>query len=521
MKSKHNVAVHWFRKGLRLHDNPALLYASENGAHVIPVFCLDTEFVVGEADRIGPNRWRFLFDSLADLQKSLKERHRSRLVVLRRTAQDESVAAVLIQAMKRWGATLLTFEIDTEPYARLRDKQVEEMAESEGITVHCVSSHTLFDLKFLYTANGHKPCSTFGAFLKLISSIGIEKIKPAADIKSGMIPFPPTSEIQPTALPTLKELGLTASKESADVFPAGETEALAQLARCLARPDWIRTFAKPQTSPMAPEMDSTTQLSAHLKFGTLSARHFWCKLAGISLRAIDALSRKASTPTAMTRDVAESLHGQLCWREFYYLAGFAAGSAYAVSTAENPFIAVDIPWSWKDEALDAWARGQTGFPVIDSLMRQLGTLGWMHHLGRQIVSCFLTRGHLFESWERGVAHFERLLIDADWSLNTGNWLWMSGASVFFRRYWHVYSPIRTPYAVKSREECWTFIRRWCPELANLPEKYLLEPWTAPQAVQEAAGCVIGRDYPERIIRDPAATSRANIARFKKSVCNNL
>jgi len=125
------------------------------------------------------------------------------------------------------------------------------------------------------------------------------------------------------------------------------------------------------------------------------------------------------------------------WREFFYTAG-----AYTPNFDKmegNP-ICKQIPWESKPEHLNAWKEARTGFPYIDAIMTQLKTEGWIHHLARHSVACFLTRGDLWVSWEHGQKVFEELLLDADWSLNAGNWMWLS-ASAFFHQYFRVYSPV--------------------------------------------------------------------------------
>merc|ERR1711907_383736 len=139
--------------------------------------------------------------------------------------------------------------------------------------------------------------------------------------------------------------------------------------------------------------------------------------------------------------------------------------------------------------------GRTGYPWIDAAMAQLREEGWMHHLARHAVACFLTRGDLFISWEEGARVFDRLLLDADWALNNGNWQWLS-ASAFFFQYFRVYSPVS--FGKKTDPEG-KYIRKYVPALSKMPAKYIFEPWKAPSVVQSAAGCIVGRDYPERIV----------------------
>lgn len=138
----------------------------------------------------------------------------------------------------------------------------------------------------------------------------------------------------------------------------------------------------------------------------------------------------------------------------------------------------------------------------------------MHHLARHCVACFLTRGDLYQSWLKGAQVFDQLLLDSDWALNNGNWMWLS-ASAFYHQYWRVYSPIT--FGQKYDPEG-KYVRRFVPELKNFPAKYIYAPWTAPLAVQKQAGCIIGKDYPHPIV-DHKEASKKCIARMKEAYDN--
>merc|ERR1712146_808856 len=150
----------------------------------------------------------------------------------------------------------------------------------------------------------------------------------------------------------------------------------------------------------------------------------------------------------------------------------------------------EIDWDTNEEYLEKWKNGETGFTYIDAVMTQLRTEGWIHHLARHSVACFLTRGDLYISWEEGVKVFDLYLLDADWSLNNANWMWLS-ASSFFYQFFRVYSTIA--FGQKT-DKSGSYIRKYIPQLADFPDKYIYEPWKAPLAVQQKCGCIIGQDY---------------------------
>ena len=152
---------------------------------------------------------------------------------------------------------------------------------------------------------------------------------------------------------------------------------------------------------------------------------FWHELYGV----YDGAKNRSLPPV--------SLDGQLLWREFYY---FVACNTPNYDKMEGNPICRQIPWQANDEHLLAWKEGRTGFPWIDAAMRQLHHDGWIHHLARHAVA-FLTRGDLWISWEEGAKVFDELLVDADWALNNGNWMWLS-CSCFFYQYFSLLQPRR-------------------------------------------------------------------------------
>ena len=180
-----------------------------------------------------------------------------------------------------------------------------------------------------------------------------------------------------------------------------------------------------------------------------------------------------------------------------------------------------IDWGETNEPILAqWSEGKTGFPLIDALMRQLDTTGWMHHLGRHAVSCFLTRGQLWQHWKHGRDVFDHKLLDGDWALNNANWLWLSGVAPFSMPYFRLYNPCpdgKSSLNVDAVEA--NFIRHWVPELKNFPVKYIYEPHLAPLSVQQEAGCIIGQHYPNPMV-ERKEVAKKNLAKFKASLAKN-
>lgn len=244
-------------------------------------------------------------------------------------------------------------------------------------------------------------------------------------------------------VPTLEELGFETDGLKPPIWVGGETEALARLERHLERKAWVASFGRPKMTPQS-LLASQTGLSPYLRFGCLSTRLFYYQLTDLYKKI-----KKTCPPL--------SLHGQLLWREFFYCA--ATKNPNFDKMAGNP-ICVQIPWDRNAEALAKWASGQTGFPWIDAIMTQLREEGWIHHLARHAVACFLTRGDLWISWEEGMKVFEELLLDADWSVNAGMWMWLSCSS-FFQQFFHCYCPVKFGRKADPNGD---YIRRYLPVL---------------------------------------------------------
>jgi len=502
---KPTVAIHWFRKGLRLHDNPGIIHSSREAvSKLYPLYIMDGEcYQIKHCTALRAN---FLVECLQDLDGSLRKGG-SRLHV----AKGDPVE-ILPKLCAKWGVTELTFEEDEtgEPYAKQRDEQVIEEAERCGITVKTFASETLHPVKTYVSKSGSAVPNTMGSFQGIFGKVGKVPLPQDAPIH-----FPPADDQdgmdapkKATDLPWPRngscEEPVWGAKECKDLTPivrGGESKALKQLHKKVTqRPTFVATYEKPKTLPVATEEMSTTVLSPYMSLGCLSPRKMWY--------AIEDSSERSSAPKSKP---PVSLHGQLLWRDFNHLIAHAANKNEAGSWGqmEGNKYCRPIPWSNDPELLQVWKEGRTGYPWIDACMKQLEQEGWIHHLGRHAVACFLTRGDLWQSWEKGAEHFESHLLDADYALNGYNWLWLS-CSGFFYQFFRCYSPIAFQ---KKNDPNGHYIRKYLPILKDLPSKYIYEPWKAPIAVQKQAGVRIGQDYPKPIV-DHAFESKENMSKMK-------
>uniref|UniRef100_A0A8D0CN33 Photolyase/cryptochrome alpha/beta domain-containing protein n=1 Tax=Scleropages formosus TaxID=113540 RepID=A0A8D0CN33_SCLFO len=482
-------SIHWFRKGLRLHDNPALREAVRGAATVRCVYFLDPWFA--GSSNLGVNRWRFLLQCLEDLDASLRKLN-SRLFVIR-----GQPANVFPRLFKEWKISRLTFEYDSEPFGKERDAAIKKLATEAGVEVIVKISHTLYDLDRIIELNGGQPPLTYKRFQTLISRMDPPElpVEPLSEAFMGTCITPVSDDHgDKYGVPSLEELGFDTEGLPSAVWPGGETEALTRIERHLERKAWVANFERPRMNANS-LLASPTGLSPYLRFGCLSCRLFYFKLTDLYRKV-----KKNSSPPL-------SLYGQLLWREFFYTA--ATNNPRFDKMEGNP-ICVRIPWDRNPEALAKWAEAKTGFPWIDAIMTQLRQEGWIHHLARHAVACFLTRGDLWISWEEGMKVFEELLLDADWSVNAGSWMWLSCSS-FFQQFFHCYCPVGFGRRTDPNGD---FIRRYLPVLRGFPAKYIYDPWNAPDSVQAAAKCIVGIHYPRPMVNH-AEASRLNIERMKQ------
>lgn len=431
---------------------------------------------------------------------------------------------MLVKLFKSWKITHLVFEKDTDAYARERDGKVMQQAKDAGVEVIVKMGRTLYDPDELVKKNGNKPTMSIMQVQHAAEKIG-EVAKPiptptslpdpgdtSLDFEQTQpSPKPDINDIQRDseeasyvnvagpnndfAVPIFSELGL---KPATTQHRGGESVALRALDNIIANTHYTATFAKPDTAPTAFAPQSTTLLSPHHHFGSLSVRLFYW-------RVMEVLEKH---PEIKQSTIPTNLIGQLLFRDMYFGAQASLGYTFA-QTHSNSHVRF-IPWHLPSEInpssnlitgdhqidtplastwFQRWKSGTTGFPWIDALMRQLRLEGWIHHLGRHAVACFLTRGGCYIDWERGAEVFEEWLIDHETACNAGNWQWLS-CTAFYSQYYRCYSPIAFP---KKTDPSGKFVRRFCPELAKYPDKYIYEPWRAPIADQNKAGCLIKGD----------------------------
>jgi deoxyribodipyrimidine photo-lyase len=460
-------AIWWVRRDLRLHDNQALHAALSYASRVTPLFILD-ETLLNSA-YAGAKRIAFLFDTLRDLDRQLRERD-SRLIVRRGRPVE-----VLQQVREEAEAEIIFAEQDFSPYAARRDAAVAEalpLTLVDGLTIRPMDAARKKD------GGVYVVFTPFKRTWRDLPPPHRRDLLPAPDA----IDTPELASDSIPAEPALPE-GVP--------FRPGREAALERLQRftdqAIGDYDEGRDY-------MA--RDATSGLSPYLRFGVLSAR----EAAVAAIEARDERSKQAA------RQGVDTWLDELIWREFYISVLHHFPEVRHVSFRENMR---EIEWEENDEHLEAWKHGRTGYPIVDAAMRQLSHSGWMHNRARMIVASFLVKDLLL-NWQSGETWFMQQLVDGDPAANNGGWQWAAGTGTDAAPYFRIFNPTTQG---KKYDPDGEYIRRWVPELAKVPDKYIHEPAKMPRQVQEEAGCIIGKDYPAPIVDHKAARQRT-LDRFK-------
>jgi deoxyribodipyrimidine photo-lyase len=451
------TAIVWFRRDLRLHDHPALIAACAEHERVIPLFVFDDKLLHGRY--ASPARARFMLGCLRALDAALRDLG-SRLVVRHGTPEDEVVTMA-----RQTGARAVLWTSDVAPYARRRDRHVTAALQDVGVEVQPHGGGYLVDPSRPRTQGG-KPYTVFTPFWRSIAEV---ERRPVHRAPTALPPLPPG--LRKGRLPSAAALNIDNSEVPEPVVEPGEAAARVALAR------WLRAdldcYADRHDALSDP---GTSVLSPYLRWGCLSARE--CEER--------AQHHGGAGAAAFIR--------QLAWRDFYAHQLLMYPKNIGQEFQER--YRHGLRWADDAEALAAWKAGETGYPLVDAGMRQLARTGWMHNRARLVVGSFLTKD-LHIDWRDGERHFARLLLDGEPAQNNGNWQWIASVGAdpapYFRR---LFNPMLQQ---RKFDPDGRYVRTWVPELADVPDAKLTEPWTMSDDEQAAAGCVIGTDYPAPLV----------------------
>jgi len=471
--TKPAPTIVWFRRDLRLTDNPALSAAAARGRPVIPVFVLDDDDAGAWAPG-GASRW-WLHHSLDALAKSLQARG-SRLV-LRRGPVAEAIEHLVAET----GADAVYWNRRYEPWATKRDEAIKSGLQQRGSEVRSFNAALLQEPWNVRTGAGG-PYKVFTPFWKALrAQIDVDTPRPAPERLPTAAGLPAGDHLDDWALTPSRPdwaSGLRAA------WVPGEAAALQRLDGFLD--DSVRHYAGQRDIPGVP---GTSRLSPHLHFGEIGPRQVW-HAAAIRQEGGD----------------ADKFLSELGWREFSYHLLF-----HFPDLPERPLRSEfqDFDWADDPQGLAAWQRGRTGYPIVDAGLRELWETGWMHNRVRMVVASFLIKDLLLP-WQAGAAWFWDTLVDADLASNSASWQWVAGCGADAAPFFRVFNP---SLQGTRFDPDGAYVRRWVPELARLPDTAIHTPWRARPLDLVDAGIRLGRDYPEPMVDHGMARERA-LSTFK-------
>jgi deoxyribodipyrimidine photo-lyase len=424
-----STTVVLFTRDLRVHDQPALRAAAEGGGPVVPVFVLDDSIRrVG----VGANRRVFLQHALADLRESLR-RLGGDLVVRRGDPVEEA-----LRIARETAAETIVLGDDASGHAQRRLRRFEQECRRERLELVVEDTVAALPIGEL-TPSDRDHYRRFTPFWRRWR----ETTLPAVLDAPARIELP--TGLAPGLLPTQAELGV--DRPSPDLPSGGEAAGRRRLARWLR--DGIHEYGAARD---VLALDGTSRLSAYLHFGCVSAR--------------EAVEQARSVGR-----VADEFVRQLCWRDFFLQLLGANPETARVDLRPRA-----AHWRDDEDAFASWTAGLTGVPVVDAAMRQLRQEGWVHNRGRLVVGSFLTKT-LGIDWRRGADVFFDLLVDGDVASNVGNWQWVAGTGADTRPN-RAFNPVRQG---KRFDADGAYVRRYVPELRDVPNAYVHEPWRAPRS----------------------------------------
>lgn len=471
--SRSNInlpVIVWFRDDLRVTDNPALWHARKSGRPLIALFILDG---VSEGIRAlgGAQKW-WLHHALENLAEELNELG-SDLTIRSGPARE-----ILAQVIEESEASVVFWNRRYGGSAEIEiDKEIKASLEQDGIEVKSFRASLLHEPTKLQTGSG-TPYRVYSPFWRALQQADEPRE-----------PFGKPDKLNPyskaLSSENLADLKLLPEKPDwaaglRETWDASEEGANRQLTHFLK--NGLSGYAKGRDMPAD---DHVSRLSPYLRFGLLSPFQIWYR------------ARESSAPK---RDVEKFLK-EIAWREFSYHLLFHFPEIGWKNFNER---FDDFPWREESDALGDWQRGRTGYPIVDAGMRELWHTGYMHNRVRMVVASFLVK-HLLIHWRRGEEWFWDTLVDGDPANNSASWQWVAGSGADAAPYFRVFNPILQG---KKFDPAGEYVRRWVPEIAGLPDKYLHEPWEAPEAVRIEAGLKLGGNYPVPVIDHAQARKRA-------------
>jgi deoxyribodipyrimidine photo-lyase len=504
-------AVHWFRRDLRSGGSPALEQARKRFAgRVLGLFSFDSKFLA-RAD-FSPDRFGFFLETLRVLRDELRAAGGDLLVL---DVGPQEAFERLFHALGRAHVArpaLVTYHRDYEPFARERDERIStRLAHDHGIEVRSDRDHLLVEPDELVRDQEGSFYQVFTPFSRRwLERLATDEVQEriaeagagvraygrhAAGPRSGKrfhLTWPELfGDRRPPADRLDQYLAANKPRVRVELPPAGTRAALAQL----------RRFSREGLDEYAgrrdlPAVAGTSQMSIYLKNGTLTTAQILSTLALDDVRPPAKTKAPKKRPNAggagRKPDSRTTYVKELAWREFYYHILYHRPDVEGAAFLEKYR---GLRWSGRDEWFDAWKEGRTGYPIVDAGMRQLNQTGWMHNRVRMIVASFLTKDLLID-WRWGERYFMERLLDGDLAPNNGGWQWAASTGCDPQPYFRIFNP---RLQGEKFDPAGDYVRRWVPELADVPAKHIHAPHEAGYGTQYAAPIVDHAEQKKRAL----------------------
>lgn len=400
------VTIFWFRRDLRFHDNTALSYALKETNPVLPIFIFDKEILNILEDK-SDARVQFIQNTISEMNEKLAKK-KSGI-----KAYYSTPALTFEELSSTYDIEAVYTNRDYEPYAKARDKSIEEFLNKKNIGFYTFKDHVIFENEEIVSGSG-----TFYKVFTPYSRVWLSKYRThPPQIQSNGLKSDNWLNIAHTDIPSLESMGFEYSNIEIPNPDINE--------------ELIRKYEAQRNFPC---LDATSKLGIHLRFGTISIREL-------------------AQETAKLND---TYLNELIWRDFYTM--ILSNNPHVVDNAFKPLYD-QIPWRQDEEGFKKWCEGKTGYPIVDAGMRQLNTTGFMHNRVRMIVASFLTK-HLLIDWRWGEAYFAQKLLDFELASNNGGWQWAAGTGTDAQPYFRVFNP--QSQTEKFDKEL-IYIRKWVPE----------------------------------------------------------
>lgn len=480
---KIQPVIVWFRDDLRLSDHPGLYEAASRGAPVVGVYVHDEQSRALKPPAARPlggaTRW-WLAQSLRALRSSL-EAIGGTLVL--RTGPAATVIATLAREIN--AGTVFWNGIAQAPHQAVA-ADVDAALARDGVTSEIFSDDLLVEPRAIRNKE-NRGLRVFTPFWRRVQGLGDPPKPLPAPKKLASISGIASEDLDDWKLEPTRPDWAGGLRES---WTPGEAGAQARLKAFLD--DGIKGYTDDRDRP---DRDGTSRLSPHLRFGEISPRQLWY-----------AARFTAAEHPRLAGDIDKFL-SELGWREFCRHLLFDIPDL-AERNLQEQFDA--FPWKRDARALKAWQRGLTGYPIVDAGMRELWHTGVMHNRVRMVVASFLVK-HLLIDWRAGEQWFWDTLVDADAGSNPANWQWVAGSGADAAPYFRVFNPILQG---EKFDPDGGYVRRWVPELAQLPDDLIHQPWTATPIELTSAGIELGKTYPQPIVDHKQGRERALAAYAK-------